>query len=104
MRIYFGEATDTEDFGTEGLLQSRGQFYDYMVEFGTNPGGLDDVVIIDGCGRTMPVALEHVKQLIKALQECHTIGSEIQEGEQLREFVESTDNTAAVCEHGHIHY
>ena len=106
MRIYFGEASerDVEDFGTDGLLEDRGQFYAYMVEIGSNPGGMEDVMLKDGCGRQVPVAIEHIGHLVKALAECYSIAAEINQADELREFAESEENTAAICEHGHIHY
>ena len=106
MRIYFGEASerDVEDFGTDGLLENRGQFYAHSVEFGSNMGGVEDIMLQDGCGRQVPVAVEHIPALMKALMECYTIAQDIREAEELREFAESNDNTAAVCENGHIHY
>lgn len=106
MRIYFGEASerDVEEFGTDGLLEDRGQHYAYAVEFGSNPGGIEDVMLRDGCGRQVPVAVDHIPHMIKALAECYSMSAEIQAAQELREFVESEDNTAAVCEHGHLHY
>ena len=106
MRIYFGEVSerDIEQFGTDGLLENRGMHYGYVVEFGSNCGGIEDVMLKDGCGRQVPVAVEHIPALIKTLIECYNIADEIRQADELREFAESEDNTAAVCENGHIHY
>lgn len=106
MRIYFGEVNerDVEEFGSDGLLGNRGQFYAYSVEFGSNSGGVEDVMLSDGCDRGLPIAVEHIPQLIKALTECYSISTEIRAADELREFAESNFNTAAVCEHGHLHY
>lgn len=106
MRIYFGETSerDVEVFGTDGLFEVQDQFYGYFVEFGSNPGGIEDIVVQDGCGRKVPVCLEHIPQLIQALAECYNIGAEIAHGQDLQDFAEGQDNTAVVCEHGHIHY
>lgn len=106
MRIYFGEASDrdVEVFGTEGLLENRGSYFNYMVEYGSNSGGLDDVVIHDGCGRSIPVSVDHLRALCRVLVECNNIHTEIREASELQEFAESEDNSVHVCEQGHIHY
>lgn len=106
MQIFIGEVSeqDVEMFGTDGLFENRGQYYSLMVEYGTNPGGLEDVMISDGIGRSVPVSVDHLFQLCKALVECNNINTELREADELREFATSLDTNAAICPHGHIHY
>ena len=103
MKIYFGQ-TEIDEFGSDGLVQCDGGYYTGVVEFGTNPGGIEDVMISDGCGRRIPISVDHLQQLISALGECATLRREIDEGEQLRADVESDGMYGTVCEFGHIHY
>lgn len=87
---------DINDFGVDGLLEGAdGGFYSYQVEFGTNPGGLEEVAISDGCNRYIPVAIENVPALVAALNECMALNNEIKMAENLTEMVES-DNEAYV--------
>jgi hypothetical protein len=71
MKINFAQvsASDVDMFGDEGLFgpDDNGNFYYNYVEYGTNPGGVDEVAIIDGCNRYMPIAMESVPALIDAL-------------------------------------
>lgn len=106
MRIFIGEASaqDMEVFGTDGLIENQGSFYSLEVEYGSNPGGTEDVVIRDGCGRSIPVSVQDVFALCKALSECSNINHELVEAARLQDFVENAENTAYICEHGHLHY
>lgn len=71
MKINFAQvpAEDVDMFGDESLFgpDSSGNFYYNFVEFGTNPGGTDEIAIEDGCNRYMPIAVEHIPSLIDAL-------------------------------------
>ena len=106
MKIYFGKAPTQElnGFGTDGLMEHDGEFYSGCVEFGSNPGGIEDVVISDGCGRGIPLSVDTLLEVCAALCECINIGREISAAEELKEYVESSKNIAAVREFGHIHY
>lgn len=106
MKIYFGQVSteDLSEFGTEGLLENNGNYYSASVEFGSNPGGLEDVTISDGCGRYIPISVEDLVGLCTALCEVANISKEIKHAEELLEYVESKHNTAEVCKAGHIHY
>lgn len=93
MKINFAQVpdTDVDMFGDDGLFgpDSNGDFYYNFVEFGTNPGGFDEVAIIDGCDRYMPIAVEHIPELIRALAEVYRISETISSAELIKEFVES---------------
>lgn len=106
MRVYFAPVNETEleDFGADGLLEHKDEFYNYMVEFGTNPGGTDDIMLHDGCGRRFPVSVEHLAQLQTALVEIAAVSQEIQAGKQLEAYIMDSDTVATMCEYGHLHY
>jgi hypothetical protein len=82
--IYFSKADpiDLQMFGSDGTFQAGDAFYYNGVEFGTNPGGMDEVRIFDSCGRSVPVCVEQIGELIEALQHCRGIHDSI---EQARE-------------------
>lgn len=72
MKTYFSEAPDQD-----GSFQAFDtSFYNY-VEFGTNPGGLDEVAIVDGCGRYVPICIDDVPDLIAALQDAYRMSQEL---------------------------
>lgn len=102
MKIYFGQ-TSPDEFGTDGLLEHDGDYYSGAVEFGTNPGGIEDVMIMDGCGRRVPISIEHANILAVALKECANIKAEIDYIENLEDKVYS-DEVGTICEFGHVHY
>lgn len=90
MKIYFGDANN--DLFADGLFTvSENQFY-YGVEHGTNPGGLDEVSIFDGCKRSVPVHIEAVPELIAALQEVLTVNTAVKRAKELTERAESNAN------------
>ena len=87
MKIYFGDAND--DIFADGLFTvGENQFY-YGVEHGTNPGGLEEVSIFDGCKRSVPLHIEAIPQLIAALQEVQAIGVAAKKAQELTERAES---------------
>lgn len=104
MKFYFGQEHDTETFGTSGLLKHGNEYYSGVIEFGSNPGGIDDVMISDGCGRSIPVSVEHLYAICTALSEVSNMRGEIDTADQLRDFVENKNEVATVCAQGHIHY
>lgn len=102
MKINFAQvpANDVDVFGDESLFgpDSNGNFYYNYVEYGTNPGGTDEVAIVDGCDRFMPIAVDNIPDLIRALQEIHNISQALKATERIAEYVNSnaegyTDDT-----------
>jgi len=93
MKINFAQApdTDVDMFGDDDLFgpDDEGNFYYNFVEFGTNPGGTDEVAIHDGCNRYMPIAVENIPELVRALSEIYKISTHIRSVELIKEFVES---------------
>ena len=79
MIIYFSKASsgDMDFFGTEGMFRVGDEYYYNGVEFGTNPGGMEEVRIFDTCNRSIPVSLETIPQLVEALQHCYNTHEEI---------------------------
>ena len=87
MKIYFGDANN--DTFADGLFTvSDNQFY-YGVEHGTNPGGLEEVRIFDGCKRSVPLHIEAIPELIAALQEVLTVNETIKRAQELTNRAES---------------
>lgn len=70
MKVYFGAVPSEFENDTEGAFTSSSsedtKFY-YMVEFGTNNGGTDEFVIRDSVGRFVPIDMENVSNLVRAL-------------------------------------
>jgi hypothetical protein len=87
MKIYFGDAN--EDLFADGLFELNGNQYYYGVEHGTNPGGMDEVSIFDGCNRFLPVHMEAIPELIAALQEVQMIQEAVSRARDLTERAES---------------
>lgn len=95
MKIYFSEATaDIEMFGTDGTFEVQDGFgnerYFYNgVEHGTNPGGMDEVRIFDGCGRSIPVAVENIPELVEALNYCFNNIKLLEQAQKLEQALQS---------------
>lgn len=88
---------DLDGFGSDGYIKgSDGNYYSYQVEFGTNPGGMDEVAISDGCNRYVPVAIENVTALIVVLRDCLAMHNELVSAEALKADVESPSLEAYV--------
>jgi hypothetical protein len=94
MKINFAQvpAHDVDVFGDDSLFgpDADGNFYYNYVEFGTNPGGTDEVAITDGCGRYMPIAVDNIPELIAALTEIARISDTLNLARQLEMYAEST--------------
>jgi hypothetical protein len=94
MKINFAQvpAHDVDVFGDDSLFgpDADGNFYYNYVEFGTNPGGTDEVAITDGCGRYMPIAVDNIPDLIAALEEVARISDTLNLAKQLEMYAEST--------------
>lgn len=93
MKINFAQVPhdDIDTFGDEGLFgpDCDGNFYYNYVEFGTNPGGVEELAIHDGCGRYIPIAVQNIPDLIAALTEVARISDKITLAQQLETYVES---------------
>lgn len=74
MKLYFGAHTFSDLYDTNGMFASPDTpdhlFY-YGVEYGSNPGGLDEISIFDGCDRSVPIDMEALPALIEALNRVY---------------------------------
>lgn len=96
MKTYFSESPDQD-----GAFQAFDKsFYNY-VEFGTNPGGLDEVAIVDGCGRYIPVCIEDVPDLIAALQDAYRMSQELDLATKLVQYA-TNHNTCQFVEDSNV--
>ena len=94
MQIYFGpESIDAIEV-TEGMLVSSScdtKVFYYGVEYGSNIGGFDEVVVYDGVGRMVPIHIQAVPELIEALEQAYTVYRQLNFSESLRERVARFD-------------
>lgn len=101
MKINFAQVTpqDVDTFGEEGLFgpDEAGNFYYNYVEFGTNPGGTEEVAISDGCNRTIPLTIDSIPDLIAALRECYKIAKALESSQRIQDYV-SADTQAYVSD------
>lgn len=91
MNIYFGAVKKSEVEDEDGMYVAEDapnhMFY-YGVEYGTNPGGTDEVLIFDGCDRSVPIDIENVPALIQALARYYKVYTGLSLAEQIKEQVE----------------
>jgi hypothetical protein len=95
MKIYFNQVpdTDVEFFGDSGLFGPNDNdnfFYNY-VEYGSNPGGLDEVAIYDGCDRMVPLNMEAIPDLVKALEKAYATWAQINFGTKLEQIAKNSE-------------
>lgn len=106
MKINFAQVphADVDAFGDDNLFgpDESGDFYYNYVEFGTNPGGAEEVAIVDGCDRFMPIAVDSIPELIKALSECYTIAKALESAQRIEDYVIS--HAEAYVTNDHIEY
>ena len=99
MKIYFGKNDRNDEwFEADGsfLCNADNEYYYNYVEFGTNPGGVDEVAIYDGCDRMIPIALEHLNDLIEALNRVKELNDEIKAGQDAEELVQG-NSEETIC-------
>lgn len=91
MKINFAQANheDIDVFGDDNLFgpDEYGNFYYNCVEYGTNPGGLEEVTIHDTCNRYMPIAIESIPELIKCLEYVYDTSCKLKQAEELQDDV-----------------
>lgn len=93
MKYFIGQvpAIDVINFGTDDLFEYGGDYYYNVIEFGTNPGGMEDFVISDTVGRSLPISIEHISVLIEALEDIQGSLESIQVGKNAEEFINSNE-------------
>jgi len=96
MKYYFGKVptNDVEAFGSEGLFEYDGSYYYNQIEIGSNPGGRDDFVISDTCGRSIPVSTDMISGLARVLLDIKLMMGTIEEAEALE--ADLSDSEAVV--------
>lgn len=106
MKINFAQVShqDVDIFGEEGLFgpDESGNFYYNYVEFGTNSGGTEEVSIADGCGRSVPLTIDTIPELIVALGECYKIAKQLEATQQVQDYI--YNNTQAYVTDDTINY
>lgn len=94
MKIYVNQINgeELELFGTDGLVgpDSNGNYYSQYVEYGTNAGGLDELVIADGCNRMVPIMMDSISDLITALEAFNENYLQMRVTENLKDKLESS--------------
>lgn len=90
MKYFIGKvpAEDLEVFGTGDLFEHEGNYYYNSVEFGSNPGGTDDFVISDTCGRSIPLSTDLINALIGTLVDIRCTMHAIEGAQELEECLE----------------
>lgn len=106
MKIYFSQVPheDIDTFGDEGLLgpNKAGDFFYNQVEFGTNPGGTEEVAISDGCGRYMPICVDTIPELIEALTVLYNTKTQLDLRDKVLAIVES--DAEGYVHEDHVHF
>ena len=93
MKYYFGKvsAQDVNAFGDEGLFEHEGQYFYNQIEIGSNPGGAEDFVISDTCGRSIPLSTEQIPQLARVLLDIKLMMNTLAEADALAEDLANSD-------------
>lgn len=92
MKIYFAKAqvpANDELYDMDGSFRVDGEYYWSYLEYGTNPGGLDEVALHDGCNRFVPIHVDHIDELIQALERVLEMHNTQQEAERIQELAQS---------------
>lgn len=100
MQIYFGAEALDDLISTEGMLVSSSSdthaFY-YGLEFGSNTGGTDEVLIYDGIDREIPVDIENVPALIQALEKAYFLHKTIKMADEIMDEVVKYDSETHIA-------
>lgn len=106
MKINFAQvpAQDVDVFGDDNLFgpDESGNYYYNYVEFGTNPGGTDEVAIVDGCDRFMPISVDSIPELIATLAELYKISQGLEAAKRIEHY--ATSDAQAYVTESHIEY
>ena len=110
MNIYFSEVTkdDIESWGDEGTFVTKDhdgevRYFYNGVEHGTNPGGIEEVRIFDGCNRSIPISVDNIPDLIAALTFCYDNVQKIEQAKQLEHELNCLAHTHFVEDFGYGH-
>ena len=75
MQYYFGKINASEmPYYEDGTYFTyNGNHYNNKIEFGSNPGGLEEFVISDSIGRSVPLCVENIDSIIEILSDIKTL-------------------------------
>lgn len=95
MKYYFGlvPTEDVETFGDEGLFECEGKYYYTQLEFGSNPGGMEDFTLSDCCGRSIPISVDHINSLARCLVSISNALHVVEVGHAVQELAAQKDHT-----------
>lgn len=103
MQIYFGAVPQDQVFDADAMFvseQDDDNYFYYGIEYGSNPGGKDEVLVYDGLDRMVPIDIESVPAMIRALETAyllHTSAKSAQDFlDRVNSIVEADDETATV--------
>lgn len=99
MIIYFGAENVSDAMDPTSMFTCPGiknELFYYGVEFGSNPGGTDEVRIFDGCNRFIPIDMTSVEPMIKALERILVNYHALEVAKEIKENVENPNYTQAV--------
>jgi hypothetical protein len=99
MKIYFGAVDINEVFDPTGMFACPGnhdELFYYGIEFGSNPGGTDELCIFDGCDRSIPVDMASVEPMIKALERILVNYHALEVAKDIKANVEDPNYTQSV--------
>jgi hypothetical protein len=98
MKTYFSQCStkDLELFGDSGTFKVGDNYFYNFVEFGSNPGGVDEFAIADGCGRYVPVSVEDIDNLITILMDIKSLKDEQAYQEKHAAYINDPKATQAV--------
>jgi hypothetical protein len=106
MKIYFSKVphTDVDTFGDDSLLgpNKAGDYFYNQVEFGTNPGGVEEVAISDSCDRYVPICVDTIPELIEALTVIYNTKTQLDLRDKVLAIVES--DAEGYVHDDHIHF
>lgn len=81
MKAYFSKHDN--EFYLDNSFEYDGAHFENCVEFGSNPGGLDEFVISDATGRSIPLCIEDIDDLINILEHIKISSCQIDHYEQV---------------------
>jgi len=93
MKYYFGKVSerDVEMFGSDDLFEHDGAYYYNQIEIGSNPGGTEDFMISDTCGRSIPISTDMISSLGRVLLDIKMMLVQIQEAQALQDDLDDAD-------------
>ena len=92
MKIYFGEQHQDVSEYADSFFSLGNRTFSACVEYGSGPGGFDDVTIFDPIGRSIPIYLQDIPDLIKALSDVLLLNDELETYAELVDEIAESNN------------